>query len=84
MIGICANKDQVAEVKYLFGILEEKSFKSNSANFMAVCKMCRISEFFEKMPIPDEFEEMDFSEVDKACLAEFTNLDDSACLRRAL
>ena len=78
MLGICANEDQVAEVKYLFGILEEKSFKNNSANFMAVCKMCRISEFFEKMPIPDEFEEFDFSEVDKACLAEFTNLDDSA------
>ena len=36
------------------------------------------------MPIPDEYEEMDFAVIDKACFAEFTSLEDTASLRNAL
>jgi hypothetical protein len=31
-------------------------------------------DFFEKMPIPDEYVERDFTVVDKACFADFTSL----------
>jgi len=40
--------------------------------------MCRITEFFERVPVPDEsLEDKDWIKVEEACLKDFTSLDDS-------